>query len=146
MTITAARVEVLTAEVRVLMVGSRQVTLSVARQLDEVQPDEIEPFGRICTGRRKPFGGVEMIEVIGRADDGALVRSVEVSELYRCADPRYSRPEMSETVVNGREAISLRCADHQGSSYPEGGHFWSADPDWWEEWSELPLIVLAGLR
>jgi hypothetical protein len=31
-----AKVEVLTAEVRVLMVGSRQVTLSVYSQLDEV--------------------------------------------------------------------------------------------------------------
>jgi hypothetical protein len=34
MTVAAARVDVLTAEVRALMVGSRQVTLSVYRQLD----------------------------------------------------------------------------------------------------------------
>ena len=38
MTITAARVEVLTAEVRVPMIGSRQVTLSVYGQLDSARP------------------------------------------------------------------------------------------------------------
>jgi hypothetical protein len=36
-----ARVEILRAEVRVLMVDSRQVTLSMARQLDAVEPREI---------------------------------------------------------------------------------------------------------
>jgi hypothetical protein len=47
-----ARVEVLRAEVRVLMVGSRQVTLSVARQLDAVEPRKeqclkpVDPPGR----------------------------------------------------------------------------------------------------
>jgi hypothetical protein len=44
---TTATVETLTAEVRVLMVGSRQVTLSVYGQLDEVGPEDIEPFGRV---------------------------------------------------------------------------------------------------
>lgn len=43
-----ATVEVLTAEVRVLMVGSRQVTLSVYGQLDEVSPAQIRPFGRVA--------------------------------------------------------------------------------------------------
>ena len=40
---TTATVETLTASVNVLQVGSRQITLSVARQLDEVSRDEIEP-------------------------------------------------------------------------------------------------------
>ena len=44
-----ATVELLTAEVRVLQVGSRQVTLSVARQLDLVPLDALEPFGRVRT-------------------------------------------------------------------------------------------------
>ena len=35
----------LTAEVRVLMVGNRQVTRSVYWQLDYVSPLGIEPFG-----------------------------------------------------------------------------------------------------
>jgi hypothetical protein len=42
-----ATVETLTAEVRVLMVGNRQITLSVARQLDTVKLFEMEPFGRV---------------------------------------------------------------------------------------------------
>jgi hypothetical protein len=44
---TSATVELLTAQVRILQVGSRQVTLSVYRQLDQVPADEIEPFGRV---------------------------------------------------------------------------------------------------
>jgi hypothetical protein len=42
-----ATVEALTAQVRVLMVGSRQITLSVYWQLDDVDPDEVEIFGRV---------------------------------------------------------------------------------------------------
>ena len=44
---STATVGVLTAQVRVLMVGSRQVTLSVYRQLDHVEPGKITPFGRV---------------------------------------------------------------------------------------------------
>ena len=51
MTSTTAEVQVLTAEVRVLMVGSRQVTLSVYRQLDPVAASDIEPFGRVSDDR-----------------------------------------------------------------------------------------------
>ena len=77
MTTTTARVEVLTAEVRVLMVGSRQITLSVFRQLDRVDSALIEPFGRV---RDKPADpGSDRVIVVGRsarpADHGALVRS-----------------------------------------------------------------------
>ena len=42
-----ATVETLTAEVRVLMVGSRQITLSVAKQLDVIPLSRLKPFGRI---------------------------------------------------------------------------------------------------
>jgi hypothetical protein len=42
-----ATVETLTAEVRVLMVGKRQITLSVAKQLDMVKYDDLTVFGRI---------------------------------------------------------------------------------------------------
>ena len=77
MTTTTARVEVLTAEVRVLQVGRRQVTLSVYRQLDRVDPDEIEPFGRVNV--EAPSGswlGERQVEVVGRhVETGALVAS-----------------------------------------------------------------------
>ena len=55
MSTDTATVETLTAEVRVLMVGNRQITLSVAKQLDRMDPyeyptDAFEPFGRVRTG------------------------------------------------------------------------------------------------
>ena len=42
---TTATVQTLTAEVRVLMVGNRQITLSVVKQLDRVRYEELEPTG-----------------------------------------------------------------------------------------------------
>jgi len=45
-----AVVKVLRAEVRVLSVGSRQITASVARQLDEVDLSKMEPWGRVSLG------------------------------------------------------------------------------------------------
>lgn len=74
-------VETLTAEVRALMVGTRQVTLSVYRQLDDVHPDCCEPFGRVRDSRDR--AGTKnlaipepTIYVIGRSvETGALVRA-----------------------------------------------------------------------
>ena len=64
---TTATVTALTAEVRVLMVGSRQITLSVARQLDYAAFGDMEPMGR-C--RIAP----EVTHLIGRhLVTGALV-------------------------------------------------------------------------
>ncbi|HKO85632.1 MAG TPA: hypothetical protein VJ140_13990 [Actinomycetota bacterium] len=76
-----ATVETLTAEVRVLMVGSRQVTLSVARQLDVVHPSVLEPFGRVNlngkpAGDAQAGGWTTEVDLIGCSRiDGALVRS-----------------------------------------------------------------------
>jgi hypothetical protein len=67
MTIETAQVDTLTAEVRVLMVGNRQITQSVAKQLDTVELREMEPFGRVHLSGRGPL-------VIGRdRRDGTLV-------------------------------------------------------------------------
>src|ERR1022692_3743106 len=71
MSVREATVEVLTAEVRVLMVGSRQVTLSVVRQLDWAESDDIVPFGRIRSGSYD----VNVIEVVGSDGGGVLARS-----------------------------------------------------------------------
>lgn len=68
-TTETATVEVLTAEVRVLQVGRRQITQSVYRQLDRVDPDDIEPFGRVNAER-------DVLGVVGRhRHTGALVSS-----------------------------------------------------------------------
>jgi hypothetical protein len=75
-TATTATVELLTAEVRVLQVGSRQVTRSVFRQLDCVPAGEIEPFGRVSDS-----GNPDVIEVAG-SHRGVLARS-SVSRAWR---------------------------------------------------------------
>jgi hypothetical protein len=140
MTATAT-VEVLTAEVRVLMVGSRQVTLSVAKQLDEVEPEDIQIFGRICMGSRLPFGIMDQIEVIGSAG-GVLVRSKLTLERYLCGSRGRDRSRMT---YNGVDAICLTCPEHR--HVPDvKAHFWTSHPFEWDEWEALPLIVLAGLR
>jgi hypothetical protein len=119
---TTARVEVLTAEVRTLVVGSRQLTLSVYNQLDRVRLAFIELFGRVrvrghCDdgyygSRVNPDCPGDCLDVVGRSiSTGALVRAcVPRSRVYRDEDD---------------EATRLRCL---------------------REWDRLPLIVLAGLR
>lgn len=68
--IETAHIETMTAEVKVLMVGNRQITLSVAKQLDRVPLEDMFPFGRIRIDRKHPR------DVIGRSNtDGALVIS-----------------------------------------------------------------------
>ena len=117
MAAVTAEVQVLTAEVRVLMVGSRQVTLSVYRQLDWMLPEEITPFGRVrddqtlkadnrATGTLK-----HVISVIGTDENGNLVRSSGNSRGVRVGH------------------------DNQLTS-----------DDLVLDWFDLPLIVLAGLK
>lgn len=65
---TTATVETLTAEVRVLMVGSRQITLSVAKQLDAVGLAKLTVFGRIKIGGDYDW-------VIGADQHGRLARA-----------------------------------------------------------------------
>jgi hypothetical protein len=143
MTITAARVEVLTAEVRVLMVGSRQVTLSVFRQLDRVDSALIQPFGRV---RDKPANpGSDRVTVVGRsarpADHGALVRLSLSAQHER---------QQAWIWRSGREPIYDGDRDDGG---PMTGEEREREAQACEararivaEWAALPLIVLAGLR
>lgn len=58
---TTATVETLTAEVRVMMVGSRQVTLSVAKQLDRVDCADLDPMGRVRIDKTLAGGYIEVI-------------------------------------------------------------------------------------
>ena len=171
-----ATVETLTAEVRVLMVGSRQVTLSVYRQLDRRPSDEVEPFGRVSDRNDEAKYGCRSVFVVGCDASGALVRS----EHFVLTDSPYRRREL----VNRRKAnenrrsygndprksvepfaverrVEDRRENHQrrliGGS---GAWVWAETADdfqarmsTWEEvnakygvWTDLPLIVLAGLR
>ncbi len=123
MSARTAKVEVLQAAVRVLMVGSRQITISVFNQLDWVPFGSIEPFGRVRVSKpprqTDPFADNRRhVEIVGmERDSGALVRS-SLREPYP-GDLRFKdqSPEVFEGAL-----------------------------DTWSAASELPLIVLAGLR
>jgi len=114
-----ATVEVLTAEVRVLMVGSRQITMGVFTQLDEVYEDGIEAFGRV-----RPRNSQDFIWVVGKhKDDGTLARSCARRWLRPGnGDPNDGYGEHWATPPDEKELSIAR------------------------EWAALPLIVLASLR
>lgn len=84
----AAIVQTLLAEVRVLALGNRQITSGVARQLDEVKPDRIEPFGRVEHKALGYHSDGYHVFVIGRdIDTGALVRSKVFQSSASAPDP-----------------------------------------------------------
>jgi hypothetical protein len=146
-TATAA-VEVLTAEVRVLMVGSRQVTLSVARQLDIASPAEIEAFGRIRADHKAPE---DRIEVIGSAA-GTLARSQITPQTFRCDGPYrgngFRTPEGGWVAYQRCDSWRADPGHRENHDYVEfGDHGMSWDgEEIYLQWARLPLVVLAGLR
>ena len=134
-------VEVLTAEVRVLQVGSKPVTLSAARQLDSVDATAIKPFGRV---RIDPKPATGLIEVIGSAN-GILARSSARARKVECPGWATSDPYR----IGGQPLVT--CARHRNTppSAPAGHHDWTEytpSQEIYEAWLALPLIVLAGLR
>lgn len=72
MGIATATIETMTAEVKTLQVGNRQVTLSVYRQLDKVSFDCIKPFGRVRDSQDKDENS---LYIVGCDSAGNLVRS-----------------------------------------------------------------------
>lgn len=97
-----ASVEVLTAEVRTLMVGSRQVTMSVWKQLDTVPLETCEPFGRVRYDKAEPGD----VWIVGRSViDGSLVRAVSVREhemdSYEWNQPDNAPMELTDWCVVG---------------------------------------------
>jgi hypothetical protein len=118
-----ATMEVLTAEVRVLQVGSRQIALSVYGQLDEVRADDIKPFGRV----RSRNSSYALTEVVGSDDDGRLCRSWLHDDGLEIG--------WAEGPPGGR-LISARKNPERAEAVRKYAAMWSA----------LPLIVLAGLR
>ena len=86
MTTREAKVEVLTAEVRVLMVGSRQITLSVYSQLDEVNDALIEPFGRVRPRNANP-GYIYLIGKLSATGDLIRASVPSAEDCIRAAIP-----------------------------------------------------------
>ena len=173
--IREATVEVLTAEVRVLMVGSRQVTLSVYRQLDETEPGEISPFGRVAPREAEPG----YTYVVGASAGGTLVRSRRVSSpvLARRARDTDDRARWAAERERLRRAVAeiprpdgayahagdsaragqihdrlvylcrlLRDDDRTPAEFAEDAETLTACAAAAAPWDALPLIVLAGLR
>jgi hypothetical protein len=125
-----AVVQVLTAEVRVLMVGSRQVTLSVFRQLDWVDWWDCEPFGRI---NDRDFNYV----IIGKSTEGNLVRArIPSPPAWSTLDEQYLKNDWG-----GRDE-KQRLQERRRQRL-----LWQTT---WDpvilEHKDLPLIILAGLR
>lgn len=143
---TTATVEVLTAEVRVLMVGSRQITLSVARQLDYVPVTSLEPFGRVRLGSDEP----DWLTLIGAAS-GVLSLATLRRERTTCAPYGYShlcpehRPAWEAALAQGAHPAATAWDRHPHTRYTsQGGVEVTADVR--HRLGALPLIVLAGLR
>ena len=173
MTQTAtATIEVLTAEVRVLMVGSRQVTLSVFRQLDHAPWHECEPFGRI----RDSQNGYNEKTIIGkhrvtgqlvRADFGRqfgnrrpkwemeaeLLRAVnKVKENRQRIQEADSGGELSKWRLPNRSAYvtemeasekEVSVLEAEKASLPAIQQQFDKQLD---SFNALPLIILAGLK
>lgn len=100
-TATEAAVTTLTAEVRTLVVGTRQVTLSVAKQLDVVHIVDLRVMGRVrLNGDHK--------HVIGTAADGSLA-------LARYSEPWYPRPRFIDADdLTGKATV---CQSLQADDY-----------------------------
>lgn len=155
MTATTATVETLTAEVRVLQVGNRQVTLSVARQLDafELQWDDealnFTPFGRIKTGAK----GMRLVPC-ERGDKGAERTALPGGNCGRSPHCDHIMLRINNEYACGTyERWATAEFDYQwiGRRQPAGSlivvnAFANEIPAEFADWKELPLIVLAGLR
>lgn len=141
MTEQSARVDVLTAEVRTLMVGSRQVTLSVYRQLDEVDEGDIEPFGRVHDGKGIPLH----VSLVGRhPGTGALVRAVHAPP---SSSHEWSQPDDAPAELGDDWAVFGPTQEDwpwNGTQAPDGVNgprpYQGVDGTWrsWEEKRVLP--------
>lgn len=82
---STATVTTVTAEVRTLTVGSRQITMSVANQLDHAPRSMVEPMGRVRLKDR--------VELIGRhTTDGTLVLARMYFTSVKDGDPFWVKP------------------------------------------------------
>ncbi len=136
-------VEVQTAEVRVLQVGRRQVTLSMVRQLDWANPADVEPFGRVRTGDKLP-GRPEVIDSMWTSQ----VKSAAPVEIIGSAA---GVAELNRYKVQGQPSRQLtpeyqraldRFAAHHVHDWPR----YDPDQQTYDMWKALSLIVLGGLR
>jgi hypothetical protein len=142
-----ATVEVLTAEVRALMVGSRQVTLSVFRQLDWAWWCEMIPMGRV-NDERSADSSTKL--AIGRhVETGALVRAgmKDHRDVALTSEERDSydawRLDVNKSWQEWRDAGSRTFIQRRDPGPSPLESHWAAFE---RDYKALPLIVLAGLK
>lgn len=144
------------------MVGSRQITLSVFRQLDVVFYEECVPFGRVNDHDRNGSSG-QLGWIVGRQrDTGVLVRA-NWSSLWDgrpCLTPgEFNRLEYLRGPPPTRRWHADGTAEPASWSDNEIGELAELEKlatkvaGWQAKWKEdneyhrsLPLIVLAGLK
>jgi len=142
-----ATVETLTAEVRVLMVGSRQVTLSVFNQLDVVCWAQLEqpPFGRVSP-RQSRRG---CLHLVGKHCETGTLVSAQVNDpslltkrMPNSYGEEFSTPYQAE---RGAQVTNVYGYIDRGVTWPHEVS-WDDARDLFAYFKSLPLIVLAGLR
>lgn len=152
---STATIESLAAEVRVLMVGNRQITLSVAKQLDRIDYfgygiEAITPFGRVRTGatvtldRKLPRRPAKVIPGKHEYIPDLLNGGGMWYESYT-AEPWLEVIGRSELPDNTKGSLIIFEVDSRRELTSYSDH----DPDEIariEAMANLPLIVLAGLR
>jgi hypothetical protein len=97
---TTATIETLTAEVRTLVVGSRQITMSVAKQLDIVPIDQLRVFGRVRISTDDVSAGY----VIGADEQGTLALA------------RFYKPAMVEFLSKSEPELLDMQALHEAAA------------------------------
>jgi hypothetical protein len=161
-----ATVETLTAEVRVLMVGSRQITLSVARQLDVVSLWDINAWNRVRLGRdRDRFvigrraGSTDLVLAeYDSLDNIHVLRAKDIglwgycTQYYPCGGVITTRIDDARLTMDGRIGVICDVEAHPGQ-VPCDQKLWIEDfqralqfIDLHRKAAHLPLVVLAGLR
>jgi hypothetical protein len=140
------------------MIGNRQVTLSVYRQLDEVPYDDVEPFGRVRDSKDEPGA----IYIVGKhTTTGTLVRSsIDYDSWVRPAPDSFRHWIWHHDYMNGsRRRVSFvtavgemhasrrllwqayRSADCIASSLDQETSYeqWSAFQDAWDRGDSCDL-------
>lgn len=173
---TSASVDVLTAEVRTVVVGNRQVTLSVYRQLDYCPVEDMEPWGRVRAAKDAPGNEIELIG--RRRGDGTLVASSVTDRGLRVSlgdAPEYSRYVTILPATRDYSFALVKQGDYTAEVWVRGDRgrgrqqpqaFWVSNEAeeqvidlatqkiaerveeraFADQIRALPLIVLAGLR
>jgi hypothetical protein len=164
-----ARIEALTAKIHVLKVGRREVTMSMARQLDWADPADVKPFGRVRTSDNRPgrpravsssgsslVKSADSVEIIG-SSSGVLVRSVSWCAILTCTsggDGACTEIQLIKMRLDRYDndlMLSLtrrRDPDYQQWSKEYAAHAvhdwirYKPDRQTYEEWQKLPLILL----